>query len=451
MNNFNNTMMDSKETKKKLLVIYLYLLIGISFLTKAQNSSSLISSANWNNLSVEDQEFLDLTQKKAFYFFWDGFDPVTGLIDDKNTSKGRTSIATSGFGLSSFVIGIERGWVSREEAYNRVLLTLNSYYDDPNDPNDLHVEGKYGMFYHFIYIDSGKRYARTEVSTIDTAILIAGVLDVMEYFKGTEVESLAKKIYANVEWDKFINKNGAVVGGWRPEMKPVAEYKGYNEYNLVYLLALGSPTHPIPISSWDAWGSGNGFVPIKPYNDIDAFLTPHGVLQPLAYIYQFPACWYDFRNKKDDYVNYYEMSINALKANKRYTNNWGDANGYPEELWGWTACAGRDGYLGFSHPYNGTLAPSAVIASLPFLPDESLRSIKYMKEKYGNKIWGKYGFVDSFNPKQNWYDDGYLGIDKGNEVLMIENFRSESIWKRFMQNTYVKKGMLRAKFKDIKN
>lgn len=439
-------MMNSKNT---LLLTYLYLFIGISFLTKAQNSNNLINSSFWNDLSIEDQEFLDLTQRKAFDFFWDGYDPVTGLIDDKNSTSRRTSTATSGFGLSAFIIGVERDWVTYEEAYKRVLLTLNSYYNDPNVDNDFYVDGIYGLFYHFINIDTGKRHGKSEVSTIDSAILIAGILDVSEFFKDTEIETLASKIYENAQWDQFINKNGAITGGWRPENRPVAEYKGFNEYNLVYLLALGSPTYPIPDASWDAWASGKGFISIKPYHDIGAFLTPHGVLQPLAYMYQFPSCWYDFRNKEDKYANYWDISTNALKANKRYTNNWGYANGYPEQLWGWTACVGRDGYLGFSHPYNGTLAPSAVIASLPFLPEESLRSIKYMKEKYGNKIWGKYGFVDSFNPSQNWYDDGYLGIDKGNEVLMIENYRSESIWKRFMENLYVKEGMKKAKFIDI--
>jgi len=123
--------------------------------------------------------------------------------------------------------------------------------------------------------------------------------------------------------------------------------------------------------------------------------------------------------------------------------------GYSEELWGWTACAGRDGYIGFSKPYNGTLAPSAVVASLPFLPEESLSSIKYMVETYGDRIWGKYGFVDSFNPHQDWYDDGFLGIDKGNEVLMIENFRSEGVWRKFMENPYVQEGLEKAGFDPV--
>ncbi len=434
--------MENKTYKatRKYYSLFIFILFFNGF------SPVFAQTHTWENLSNEDKVFLDLVQRKSFNFFWEGFDHTTGLIDNKNNSSRRTSVATSGFGLSAYIIGVERGWVTYEEAFKRILLTLNSYYNDPNGSNDFCVDGKYGLFYHFINIDTGKRYGKSEVSTIDSAILMAGVIDVLEYFKGTEIEVLAKKIYGNAQWNKFVNKNEAITGGWSPEMTPVAEYKGYNEYSLVYLLALGSPTYPVLETSWDAWASGNGFVPIKPYHDIGEFLTPHGVMQPLAYLYQFPACWYDFRNIKDSYVNYYQMSINALKANKRYSNNWGYANGYPEELWGWTACAGRDGYLGFSEPYNGTLAPSAVIASLPFLPEESLKAIKYMYKEYGDRIWKKYGFVDSFNPKQEWYDNSFLGIDKGNEVLMIENFRSQSIWKRFMNNPYVKVGMKKAKF-----
>jgi hypothetical protein len=404
----------------------------------------------YDKLSAEDQKLIDRIQRKAFDYFWDGFDPSTGLIADA-AHRRRTSIATSGFGLSAYCIGVDRGWVTRQEAYDRVLLTLNSYFKDPADENDFCVEGKYGLFFHFIDVDTGKRYRRSEVSTIDSAILMAGVLHVMTYFAGTEAEKLADKIYRNAQWDKYTSKSGAITGGWKPpeENWRVPVFRGFNEYSLVYLIGLGSPTHPLPQSTWDAYSSGNGFQPIKPYSDIGAFMTPSGRMQPHAYLYQFPACWYDFRNKQDRYANYWEVSVNALKANRRYTQDWGSKVGYSEELWGWTACAGRDGYIGFSKPYNGTLAPSAVVASLPFLPEESLSSIKYMVETYGDRIWGKYGFVDAFNPHQDWYDDGFLGIDKGNEVLMIENFRSEGVWRNFMRNPFVQKGLEQAEFSPI--
>jgi len=410
-------------------------------------SAATDGNGAYDKLSAEDQKLIDRIQRKAFDYFWDGFDPSTGLIADAGHRR-RTSIATSGFGLSAYCIGVDRGWVTRQEAYDRVLVTLNSYFKDPADEDDFCVEGKYGLFFHFINVDTGRRYGRSEVSTIDSAILMAGVLHVMTYFEGTEAQKLAEKIYRNAQWDKYTSKRGAITGGWKPpaENWRVPEFRGFNEYSLVYLIGLGSPTHALPESAWDAYSSGNGFQWIKPYSDIGAFMTPSGKMQPHAYLYQFPACWYDFRNKKDRYANYWEVSVNALKANRRYTQEWGSRVGYSEELWGWTACAGRDGYIGFSKPYNGTLASSAVVASLPFLPEESLSSIKYMVETYGDRIWGKYGFVDSFNPHQDWYDDGYIGIDKGNEVLMIENFRSEGVWRKFMQNPFVQQGVEKAKF-----
>ncbi len=231
---------------------------GLAF-TNADAGEASISGTDYR-LSTEDEEFLDKVQRKAFDYFWDGFDPVTGLIGDKARGR-RTSIANSGFGLSAYCIGVERGWVTRQEVYDRVLITLNSYFKDPDDENDLCVEGKYGLFYHFINVDTGRRHRRSEVSTIDSALLMAGILHVMTYFKGTEVEDLAEEIYKNAQWDKFTNRRGAITGGWKPpeENWENPEYKGFNEYSLVYLIGLGSPTHPLPESSWDAYSSGNGF------------------------------------------------------------------------------------------------------------------------------------------------------------------------------------------------
>ncbi len=404
------------------------------------------NSVLWNKLSKNDQEFLDKVERKAFEFFWDGFDPVTGLIGDASSASRRSSIASVGFGLSAFCIADARGWENHSEVYKRVLTILNSFYKDTTSKNDFCVEGTHGFFYHFVNMDSGKRFGKSEVSTIDTGILMAGILNAMEHFKGTEIEDLARKIYLTAEWDWFLRKNGAVAGSWSPEKGIAGEYKGYNEYILVYLLGLGSPTHPTPQSSWDVWASGNGFEWLKPYKEIGAFLAPRGLMQPLAYLYQFPACWYNFKGKKDKYADYWENGINALKANKLYCNNWGSMHGYSDELWGWTACAGKNGYLGFTAPFNGTIAPSAVAASIPFIPNIAIPSLKYMYQKYGDKIWGKYGFVDSFNPYQDWYDtNGFLGIDKGNEVLMLENFRSGYVWQEFMNTSYAKAGMKNAK------
>jgi len=400
----------------------------------------------WNDLTKDEKDLLNLIEKKAFDFFWETYNSTTGLMGDADVARNRCSIASVGFGLSAFCIADIRGWVNHQEVYDRVLKTLNSFYKDSAKGNDIYVEGTHGLFYHFINTNTGKRNGKSGVSTIDSAILMAGILHTMQHFKGTEIENLARNIYLNAEWDWFIRENGAIAGTWRPETGLTGEYKGYNEYILVYLLGLGSPTHSIPQSSWKVWASGPGFRWQKPYEDIGPFLTPHGEMRPEAYLYQFPACWFDFRRKKDHYADYWENGVNALKANRRICINWGKEHHYPEELWGWTACNGPDGYQGFMHPYNGTIAPSAVAASMPFIPDLSLPTLKYMYDKYSDKIWGKYGFTDAFNPYQNWYDDRFLGIDQGNMVLMLENFRSGMVWKEFMSVPYVKEAMKKAGF-----
>ncbi|MCK4751377.1 MAG: hypothetical protein KAT15_30175, partial [Bacteroidales bacterium] len=197
---------------------------------------------------------------------------------------------------------------------------------------------------------------------------------------------------------------------------------------------------------WDAWSSGPGFQWVEPYENIGAFLTPDGKMTPLAYLYQFPACWIDFREKEDKYgIDYWGMGVNALQANRRLCIDWGEENDYHPDLWGWTACNGKNGYLGWGVPYNGTIAPSAAVASLPYMPEESLRSVKYMYDHH-QLAWSKYGFVDAFDPGQAWYDNAFLGIDKGNEVLMIENYRNEGVWLELMKNPYVVAGMQKAGF-----
>lgn len=407
---------------------------------------------SFKHLSAADQQLLDEIQKRAFNFFWEGYHPETGLIGNgTNPQQNKTSIATVGFGLSAYCVGEKHGWAAREEVYARVLNILNSFYKDPNDTFDFCVEGKNGLFYHFVNTKTGKRHGKCEVSTIDSAILMAGILHVMTHFKDTEIEKLAYKIYCNAQWDWYTLENGAISGGWKPEVGIQGEYKGYNEYSLVYLLAMASPTHPMPANSWNTYSSGFGYQWMKSYDHIGKFLTPQGLFQPLAYLYQFPSCWIDFRNKKDKYVDHWEVATNALLANRQYCINWASEFGYDAELWGWTACTGKEDYRGFMHPFNGTIAPSAVVASLPFIPVESMTSIRYMYDNYKDKIWGKYGFVDAFNPSQNWYDDRFLGIDQGNIVLMIENYRSGFIWEECMSNPVIQEGLRKACIEEYKN
>lgn len=400
----------------------------------------------WNDISKGDQHFLNKVEKKAFGFFWNGTDPNTGLGTVTSLRlHNRVSIASEGFALTAICIADTRGWISHKAAYNRVLKILNSFYKDPNNSNDFCVEGTHGFFYHFINRKTGKRFGKCEVSTIDTGIFLAGVLTSMEHFKGTEIESLARKIYLAADWKYFTRPNGAIAAGWTPERGIFGQFKGYNEYILAYVLGLASPTHPMPDSSWDVYAGHYHW--IKPYKNIGPFLTPLWKMRPEAYLYQFPACWIDFRGKKDHYADYWQNGVNALKANRQYCLDWAAKNNFPDkEIWGWTACDGNGRYMGFATPYDGTIAPSAVAASIPFIPKLAIPTLRLMYKRYGKKIFKKYGFTDAFNVAQNWYDNGYLGIDEGNLIIMIENFRSGFVWKEFMQVSYIQHAMKKAGF-----
>ncbi len=422
------------------------LTLGIGSCQIVQPSGVTIHSiyfTTWDTLNPNDKRLLDKIEKAAFEFFWNGVDPNTGLGDASSSVPNRVSIATEGFALSAICIADTRGWITYREAYQRLLLILNSFYRDTTKANDFYVQGHDGLFYHFINSETGQRFGNSEVSTIDSGILFAGMLQCMEHFEGTEIDTLARKIYEAADWNSFLRPDGGIAGAWTPENGFSNAFTGYNEYILVYLLAMGSPTHPIPASSWNTWVSTYHF--INPYGT-GAFLTPGGALTPEAYLYQFPACWFNFNGMRDNYADYWQNAANALTANRHLCLIWARQNYADTLLWGWTACDGENGYLGYGVPFNGTVAPSAVAASLPFIPTLALPTLKYMYDKYSDKIWTPYGFTDSFNPEENWYDTRYTGIDEGNMVLMLENFRSGGVWNEFMNIPYIQTALQKAGF-----
>ncbi len=411
-----------------------------------QPTTSIVNNTyptTWDTLNVNDKQFLVKVEKAAFEYFWNGVDPNTGLGDASPVVSHRVSIATEGFALSSICIADTRGWISHQEAYQRVLLILNSFYRDTSNVNDFYVRGHDGLFYHFINNETGQRFGNSEVSTIDSGILMCGVLLCMEHFKEPAINTLARKLYSDANWRAFMRPDGGIAGEWTPENGFSSAFTGYNEYILVYLLAMGSPTHPIPAGSWNTWASTYHF--INPYGT-GAFLTPGGAFSPDAYLYQFPACWFNFNGIKDNYANYWQNAVNALTANRRFCLSWAKRNNADTLLWGWTACDGENGYLGYGVPFKGTVAPSAVAASIPLIPTLALPTLKYMYDKYSSKIWTPYGFTDSFNPEENWYDTGYNGIDEGNMLLMLENFRSGGVWNEFMKIPYVQTALQEAGF-----
>ena len=438
-------------------------------------------------LSAADAAFLDEVQERTFRFFWDLADPGTGLIPDRWPTKSFASVAATGFGLTAYPIGVERGWVTREQARERVLRTLRFLWNAPQGDGATGVTGYRGFFYHFLHLDSGLRFERVELSTIDTTLLLAGVLFCGEYFDADapeerEIRDLAERLFARVEWTWAQPKPPAVSHGWHPEQGPnegwiESDWRGYNEAMLLYLLALGSPTHPIDPAGWEEWTSR--------YRFATWYGQRHLIFPPL-FGHQYSHVWVDFRGILDEPMrragfDYFENSRRATLAQRAWAIDnprlWA---GLGPDVWGITACdgpldvelevrgekrrfwtyAGRGVGPGFPVD-DGTVAPTAAGGSVPFAPEFAIRALRAMRERYGAHLWSEYGFLDAFNPTfqfdvkvqhgkvvpgVGWFDGDYLGIDQGPILIMIENHRSDLVWRLMRRNPHLRRGLERAGF-----
>ena len=419
-----------------------------------------------------DPFFADL-EERTFRFFWETGNPKNGLIPDRYPTPSFASIAAVGFGLTSYPIGVERGYISREAARARVLATLRFF---------VAVDNQHGFFYHFIDMRNGARANVSEVSTVDTALLLAGVLFVQSYFdtpdpQDMEIRTLAEEIYRRVDWTWAQPRPPAVALAWTPEEGFASlDWNGYNEAMLVYLLALGSPTHPVGEQAWTLWTSS--------YDKHWATLYDQTYLSfaPL-FGHQYTHVWVDFRGIQDSYMrehglDYFENSRRATYAQRRYAianpKQW---QGYGKNMWGMSASDGpgpaRESNLGGDRRFlkyaargvavgrivdDGTIAPTAAISSLPFAPEIVLPATLEMYHRFGSSIYSSYGFLDAFNasvrgsqsPQQpvlpGWVDQDYIGIDQGPILAMIENYRSALVWRVMHSNSYVREGLERAGF-----
>jgi hypothetical protein len=401
---------------------------------------------------LDDVAFLDLVQRTAFDYFWYEANLANGLIKDRSRNLFPSSIAAVGFGLSSLTVGIDRGWVSREEGRARVLTTLAFLWTSPHGP-EADATGYNGFYYHFLDLQTGRRVRGSELSTIDTALLLGGVLHVQQYFDqpdATEakIRALADAIYRRVEWPWMQVRTAKICHGWQPESGFLPyDWGGYNEAMILYLLALGSPTFPIGPEAWTAWTSSY------------AWQTHYGqafVVFPPLFGHQYSHVWIDFRNIQDAYMrdkglDYFENSRRATLANRAYAIanplGWAD---YGENVWGLTASDIPSHYRARGAPPaeddDGTITPTAAGGSFVFTPHESLAALQYMYATYRTQIWGPYGFKDAFNPSIKWFATNYLGIDQGPIVLMIENYRTGRIWDVFMQHAAIQRGLELAGF-----
>lgn len=430
------------------------------------------------------EAFLDTLHTRTFDFFWETTNPENGLTPDRWPDPPFASIAAVGFALTAYPVGVEHGYVSRQEAAARTLATLRFFWEAPMGEEASGQTGYRGFFYHFLDMQSGERYQDTELSTIDTALLMAGVLTSQQYFdrdtaRETEIRALADSLYQRVEWDWMQLPGGTISMGWRPgEGRFDYGYEGYDEAMILYLLALGSPTHPVEAEVWDAFTST--------YRWEDFYGYEHVNFSPL-FGHQYSHIWVDFREIQDDYmrqrgIDYFGNSRRATRAQRAYAiDNPMDWEDYGEDIWGLTACDGPDngtfevnGEARQFHTYwargasagdirdDGTIAPTAAGGSIPFAPDLTLSALHAMHERYGEHLFGEYGFRDAFNPTfdfdnvdpqagrvvpdEGWFDDQYLGIDQGPILLMLENHQSEMIWALMRENPYIQRGLQRAGF-----
>ncbi|HVO88182.1 MAG TPA: glucoamylase family protein [Casimicrobiaceae bacterium] len=433
---------------------------------------------------IVDPFLIDL-EERTFRFFWDTANPKNGLIPDRYPTPSYASIAAVGFALTAYPVGVERGYVTREQARQRVLRTLRFLYNGPQGPHATGMTGYKGFYYHFLDMKTGVRFEGSELSTVDTAILLAGALFCQTYFDGsnaeeTEIRHLVDEIYRRVDWHWAQPRAPAISHGWTPEDGYLEyDWRGYNEAMLVYLLALGSPTHPVGPEAWTEWTS------TYDSNWHTLFGQQFLTFSPL-FGHQYTHVWLDFRKIQDAYmrrqgIDYFENSRRAIYAQQAYAiANPLKCKDYGATIWGITAsdgpaevemdiAGGKRKYRAYSARGIGgasahddcTLAPTATVASIPFAPELAIAAVLDMNRRFGQHIYSTYGFLDAFNPSFDydvplqhgqcltgfgWVDNDYLGIDQGAIFAMIENYRSEMIWRVMHRNSYVRRGLERAGF-----
>lgn len=345
------------------------------------------------------------------------------------------SIAATGFGLSALCIADERRYLDRGVAQARVLTTLNYLASKATHEQ--------GFFYHFLNASTGERAWQSEVSSVDTAWLVCGVLHASAHFDHPEIKRLAAEIAGRVDWKWMMNDGSTLAHGWRPESGFLPyRWDSYAELMAMYLIAMGSSTHPIPPAAWNAWQRPKRTFDNLTYIDAGAPLFAH----------QYSHAWFDFRERRDEHADYFENSRVATLAHRMYCRSLtGEYEWFTQELWGVTASDSRKGYKVWGGPSvseksDGTLVPCAAGGSVAFLPSECTGVLETMLARYGSKVWGPYGFVDAFHPKAEWYDPDVIGIDQGIMLLMAENLRSQSVWNAMMSTPEAERGLRAAGF-----
>ena len=433
------------------------------------------------------EAFLADLERRTFDFFWETTDARTGLAPDRWPTPSFASIAAVGFALSAYPVGVARGYVTRTQAAQRTLTTLRFFAGLPQGPGRTGVAGHKGFFYHFLDMKTGLRFGRCELSTVDTALLLMGALHAQSFFDRADadeaaIRALVDELYGRVDWGWAQVRAPSIGHGWTPEKGFIpSDWKGYNEAMIVYLLALGSPTHPVAPEAWEAWTSTYGGSWGESYGQTLLRFPP-------LFGHQFTHCWVDFRGIHDAYMrgkglDYFENSRRATYVQQAYAKanplGW---QGYSDEVWGlsasdgpadialqYTTTAGKTekrrfiSYAGRGMGLydDGTLAPYAAGSSIAFAPEIVVPALMAIKQRYPH-TWGRYGFWDAFNPSfnfpdvrlthgriepgQGWVDTDMLGIDQGPLLAMMGNHRGELVWNVMRRNAHLVRGLKRAGF-----
>lgn len=424
------------SVRRKCVSLFLFVLI--------LNGVATARAFEHRRLSRADELFLEDLSQRAFRYFREQADPNTGLVLDRaradasamdEAHRNVASIAATGFGLTAVCIAANRRWIDPDEARDRARATLRFFAG--------RAENFHGWFYHWMDAGTGERKWNSEVSSIDTALLLAGVLTARQAFRDDpEIVRLATKIFDRVDFQWMQNGHPCfLTHGWKPEGGFLPSlWDDYSEETMLYLLAIGSLAHPIPPRAWQAWR--RDWISYAGYSYLAG-------ARPL-FIHQYSQAWVDYRGRRErrpPYIDYFCNSIKATRAHRAFCLDLSrEFAGYSDNIWGITASDSANGYVAWGGPprdpaIDGTVVPSAAGGSLMFAPDICLPALRAMKERFGGNIWGRYGFVDAFNPNTGWIDQDVIGINVGITLLSAENLRSGNVWRWFMRNAEITRAM----------
>lgn len=393
------------------------------------------------NTASDEDAFLDKIQRQTFQYFLSERDPETNAVKERahNFKRGLVnapaSLAAMGMALTAFPVAVTRNWIDQGTARQFTEKLLQFMLERGANEK--------GFFYHYLDPASGKRASRSEVSPIDTSFFIAGALFAAEYYEDVRIRDLAMKLYERIDWSWMMQGEKTLALAWSPEE---GFFKGrwdhYDESMLMYLLAIGSPTHPIPADAWQAIAR-----PVGSYQEYRVIQMP-----PL-FTHQYSHIWIDFRNKNDGHADYFKNSINATLANRAFAMDEAVRyKTYGANSWGLSASDGPFGYRAYGAPpgwavHDGTVSPSACGSSMPFTPQLSLNCLRYLEESLGERLWGNYGFSSAYNLDKDWFSEQVIGIDQGALLLMIENYRSGFVWQVMARNRMLQQAMQSVGFK----